>query len=61
MKKIKVKIEFFGPVAEHNLLCWHCFEKSAIYDINKSIFKPCWHCQKIFGMLNHKKWYQFWK
>lgn len=54
-KKMKIIINFIGPVAEHNLLCWLCEEKPAVYDMNPNfIFRPCWGCQEVFNLKQHK-------
>lgn len=50
--------------SEHNLICWMCNKRPAIYYMNPNwIFMPCRECQKIYvGFWSKKKpWWQFWK
>lgn len=49
---------------EHNLICWMCEDKPAIYSMNPEwIFLPCRDCQKKYKGIwtNTKKWWQVWK
>jgi hypothetical protein len=39
-----VELRIDGPTASHRLLCWHCQEHSAVYDLNTDQFRPCWEC-----------------
>ena len=62
--KKHVKIEMFevGPAILHNIICWMCDKNPAVYSVNPEwVFKPCWKCQKLIGMLPKKKWWQFWR
>ena len=45
--RLSIKIDFVGPAAIHNLLCWICHKEPAVYDMNPNwYFRPCWNCQR---------------
>lgn len=70
IKKNKVKITIEGRHmpggAEHNLICWICGIKPAVYSMYPNwMFLPCWRCQsniKTEGVWNRlkKPWWKFW-
>ncbi len=38
------RIVFYGMAAEHDILCWLCGVRPAVYDLNAVAFLPCWEC-----------------
>lgn len=42
----KIEIEFHGPFATHNLPCYVCQERKAVFVCHEGYFQPCWECQK---------------
>ncbi len=46
-----IHIEEIGPgFAQHDVLCWLCNERPAVYDMNPTwVFRPCWECQERIG------------
>ena len=45
-----VEIVYHGPAATHNVKCWLCGDKPAIYNMNPVWrFEPCWSCQKVLN------------
>ena len=62
--KLIVKMFEMGPAIDHNLVCWLCDKRSAVYYTwPKFIFYPCWRCQEKYeGAWTKKKpWYKLWK
>lgn len=62
--KLKITIEsrHMPGGAEHNLVCWLCNNNPAVYSMHPNwIFKPCWDCQKKYGIGKKNKWWEFWK
>ena len=50
MKQRKIKLKFIGPFADHDVLCWICNQKSAVYDMSPVwVFRPCYRCQDDIG------------
>jgi len=61
---ITIESRHLPGVADHNLMCWICNRKSAIYLMNPHwIFMPCRKCQGDYIGFWTKKipWWQFWK
>ena len=56
---IKVQIDPIGPgIYQHNLLCWLCEERPAVYQANPHwCFAPCWECQKDRAPYNAEAWW----
>lgn len=56
-KWLDMQLVFMGGAAIHNLKCWFCKERSAVYDIHPVwAFLPCWECQeKIPGKIYRVK------
>ena len=34
-----------GPAVIHDLGCWECWQRPAVYDVMARAFLPCWECQ----------------
>lgn len=52
---IRITIEHIGPVSTHNLICWVCNERKAVYHMNPTwCFSPCWECDKAIGGALHR-------
>lgn len=30
----------------HDLGCWLCWQRPAVYNVNSRCFEPCWECQR---------------
>lgn len=58
---IDIKLQDIGGMAfTHELLCWFCKEKSAVYSAYPQwCFLPCWDCQKRYKGVWTKK--TFWQ
>lgn len=41
-----VQFKWDGPACNHNLVCWVCRSKAAVYFVNERLFRPCWECQR---------------
>lgn len=65
--RITIESRHLPGGADHNLICWICDKKSAIYSMYPYwMFLPCYDCQgniKGEGIWNilKKKWWEFWK
>jgi hypothetical protein len=60
-KRVVQMIDLGAGAIGHNVLCWLCDEKSAVYYANpKFVFYPCWSCQEIYeGEWTKKKsWWE---
>ena len=58
-ERVVPEIEYFGLYAIHNLTCWICLERPAVYDLYPHwIFRPCWECQKGISA-SRSWWYRF--
>ncbi len=42
-------IQQHGPAVEHDIVCWVCERKPAVYDMNANVFLPCWGCGRSLG------------
>lgn len=65
MKQRKIKIIAIGMLSDHDVMCWVCDKKPAVYDMNPTwVFRPCWKCQKNIGrdgkiiFRNNLNWFQ---
>ena len=48
-KPVYIAIHNEGLFALHNLQCWFCRERSAVFDMGPNWhFIPCWECQKKY-------------
>jgi len=58
--KITIESRHLPGGSDHNLICWVCEKRHAIYSMHPEwIFKPCNKCErKIHG--KPKKWWEFW-
>ena len=57
MQQRRVRLEFDGPVVHHDVLCWLCNARSAVYDMNPNwVFRPCWECQESIGATGRIIW-----
>lgn len=49
-KDLHIEIEAVGPAALHNLMCWMCEERKAVYHMYPTwCFGPCWECNAEIG------------
>jgi hypothetical protein len=56
----RIVLGFTGPAAHHNLVCWLCNVRPAVYDMHPNwFFRPCWTCQKKIAP--PRMWWQFWR
>lgn len=50
MKQRKVTLEHHGPATLHDVLCWACNKRSAVYSMHPVwAFEPCWKCNEQIG------------
>lgn len=53
---VNIAIHNEGLFALHNLQCWFCRERSAVFDMSPNwCFLPCWECQKRYVGIWTKK------
>jgi hypothetical protein len=61
---LHIAIEFHGPAATHNLMCWLCDERPAVYKMHPDwVFAPCWTCQAQIASpvgTQRRPWWRFW-
>lgn len=47
---VRIEIDFVGPACTHNLICWVCGERKAVYHMYPVwCFGPCWECNGDIG------------
>lgn len=57
VEKAEFKYSVFGMgMCSHNYKCAVCLDRSAVFDINKSVLLPCWTCQKKGYQLVKLNW-----
>lgn len=61
MSDLRIRIEHIGPAATHNVICWLCNERKAVYRMYPVwCFSPCWECDRQIGgmLIRKRKWWR---
>ncbi len=58
--RVPIEMRGLAMLVTHNLSCWCCAERKAIFQCHTGRFQPCWTCQADgYRTIRYPRWLQW--